>query len=77
MKKTHLILLFFIVASLLPLNVQTINSSSEERTLSPPQLELEKVSTNLTLFIEFIGFEEEFIDESEILDQITHTYDRG
>ncbi|MCG3225840.1 MAG: hypothetical protein H7645_02895 [Candidatus Heimdallarchaeota archaeon] len=65
------------IASILPLNIQTINSSSDEEPLKPPQLELDKVNTNLTLFIEFIGFEEEFIDESEILGQITHTYDRG
>ncbi|NPD90113.1 MAG: hypothetical protein HGN29_15490 [Asgard group archaeon] len=77
MKKSHLILLFFMLTSLLHLNIRTINSSRDEGTLNPPQLELEKVNTNLTLFIEFVGFDEEFIDEGEILSQITHTFNRG
>jgi hypothetical protein len=75
--KTHLILIVLTITSLLPFSIQQVNSAIDDNVFTPPQLELSNVDTNLTLFIEFIGFEQELIDETEILNFIIHKYNRG
>ncbi len=77
MKKIHIFLFVIIISFSLPLNTQSTYSEYHEKNDFLPQLDLDKINTNLTLFIEFVGFDSGIINESEILNQISHTYNRG